>query len=207
MAFIAVFAAAAVISGCDNYETYGEKKDKERKAIRQFIRDSSITVIQESQFIEQDYVTRHTDGKNEFVYLNNSGVYMQIVRDGCGSKLQNGENADLLIRFVEVSIYDSAAIYNITSPYDPDVMNVRVSGSSFEASFTSGIMYSTYGSSVPPAWLVPLSYVKVGRPHDADDEIAKVRLIVPHSQGHSIASSYVYPYYYEISYQRKIELQ
>ena len=49
---------------------------------------------------------------------------------------------------------------------------------------------------------MPLNYVKVGRLSSADDELARVRLIVPHSQGHQTATSYVYPYYYEITYER-----
>ena len=46
----------------------------------------------------------------------------------------------------------------------------------------------------------------MGRPRTADDQIAKVRLIVPHTQGHIIASQNVYPYYYEITFQRKTDL-
>ena len=41
----------------------------------------------------------------------------------------------------------------------------------------------------------------VGWCRSAKDEIAKVRLIVPHSQGHSDALSNVYPCFYEITYQ------
>ena len=49
---------------------------------------------------------------------------------------------------------------------------------------------------------MPLNYVNVGRPEKEDDEVAKVRLIVPHSQGTADASSSVYPCYYEITYER-----
>ena len=86
-------------------------------------------------------------------------------------------------------------------------MNVRRQGNTYTASFTSGMWLSTYNSEAVPAGLqVPFPYIKVGRPRSADDEIAKVRLIVPHTQGHTIASSYVYPYYYEITFQRKTDL-
>jgi hypothetical protein len=65
-------------------------------------------------------------------------------------------------------------------------------------------MYYVYGSAqVPPGWLVPLTYINVGYPEKDGDEIAKVRLIVPHSQGHTMASSNVTPYFYEITYQRE----
>ena len=190
---------------CNDYETYGDKKDKERKAIRQFISDSSIVVISETQFHQQGNVT--DTARNEFVYMDNTGVYMQIVREGCGTALRDGETSDLLVRFMELSIIDTTVIYNDVNPYDVDVMHVSRSGSTYTASFTSGMWLSTYNSEAVPAGLqVPFPYIKVGRPRSADDEIAKVRLIVPHTQGHTIASSYVYPYYYEITFQRKTDL-
>jgi len=194
-----------VFTACNDYETYGDKKEKERKAIREFISREGINVISETQFKENGNVTDTT--RNEFVYLNNTGVYMQIVHQGCGTPIKDGEVNDLLIRFVEVNLIDSSAVYNDVSPYDVDVMNIRRSGNTFTASFTAGLMLNTYRSeSVPSGWLVPFSYINVGRPRSATDHIAQVRLIVPHSQGHSIASSYVYPYYYQISYQRKTDL-
>ena len=204
IALTSFFVVAAFV-GCNNYETYGDKKEKERKAIRQFIADSSFVVISESEFHANGDVT--DVAKREFVYLDRSGVYMQIESRGCGTPVQSGETCDLLVRFVEVNLLDSTALYNDTSPYDVDVMNVSRQGNTFSASFTQGLMMSSYSNStVAPGLLVPLNYVNVGRPRSADDRIAKVRLIVPHSQGHQIATSYVYPYYYEISYVRKIDL-
>jgi len=88
----------------------------------------------------------------------------------------------------------------------PDIMQISRTGSSFTASFLSGIMYSVYESAaVPSGWLVPLSYVNVGRPQSADEEYSMVRLIVPHSQGHwhANASGNVIPYFYEITFQRE----
>ena len=193
------------VVACNDYETYGDKKDKERAAIKQFLADSAITVISEATFHAQGDSTDVE--KNEFVYMNNTGVYMQIVHKGCGSALRDGENTDLLVRFMEQCLLDTTAIYNDTAPYDLDVMNVRRQGNTYTASFTEGIMKTVYStSSVPTGWIVPLKYINVGRPHSADDNIAKVRLIVPHTQGHSVASSYVYPYYYEISLVRSLDI-
>ena len=200
-----VACCLAPLVGCNDYETYGDQKEKERKAIRQFLADSAFTVISEQQFHEQGDVTDVS--KREFVYMNDNGVYMQIVHKGCGTPIADGENSDLLVRFMEVCLLDSTVFYNDVNPYDVDVMNVRRNGNSFTASFTSGSWLSVYQSETVPAGLiVPLPYLNMGRPRSADDHIAKVRLIVPHTQGNSNASYYVYPYYYEISFQRKTDL-
>jgi hypothetical protein len=86
----------------------------------------------------------------------------------------------------------------------PDIIQVSRTSGSYNASFESGVMLTVYRSaSVPAGWLVPLSYIKVGRPQSLTDECAKVRLIVPHSQGHASASSNVTPCYYELTFQRE----
>jgi hypothetical protein len=205
LSLLTLLALGSTIVSCNNYETYGDKKDKERRAISAFIADSAFTIIDEDQFRQQNYTTSTTKGNNQFVYLNNSGVYMQIVRKGCGTPLQDNERTDLLVRFLEVALFDTAAVFNDARPYSVDVMSITRAGSTYTASFSEGIMRSTYGESVPSGWLVPFNYINVGRPRTADDEIAKVRLIVPHTQGHTIAASYVYPYYYEITFERKID--
>lgn len=205
LAFIAFIAAVTVIS-CDDTETYAEQKDKERAAISRFIADSAITVITESQFKEQGYKTDVS--KNEFVLMQNSGVYMQIVREGCGEKIKEGETTTVLCRFTEYNILtDSLQLTNDILSFSSivDKMTVTNSSGSFTASFIDGqsVMVMFYGTtSVPSGWLVPLTYIKVGRPENAGDEIAKVNLIVPHTQGHAYASSGVYPCYYTITYER-----
>ena len=55
-------------------------------------------------------------------------------------------------------------------------------------------------ATVPNGWLTPLSFVRIGR-QTSDEGIAKVRLILPHSEGQSDATTNVYPCFYEISYQ------
>jgi hypothetical protein len=194
-----------MLTSCNDYETYGDKKEKERKAIRQLLSDSAFVVITEQQFHEQGNMT--DVNKREFVYLENNGVYMQIMHKGCGTPLQDGETSDLLVRFFERCLLDTMYVYNVTNPYDVDIMNVSRKGNTFTASFTSGAWVSAYNSgTVPAGFLAPLTYINVGRPRTEDDNIAKVRLIVPHTQGHSMASSYVYPYYYEITFMRKTDL-
>ena len=200
-----LIALAAVFTSCNDYETYGDKKEKERNAISKFIADSSIVVISEDQFIQQGKTTNLA--RNEFVRFDKNGVYMQIVREGCGTPLQDGEQVNLVCRFTEFNIItDTIQTFNNTSYFaaSPDIMQVSRTSGTFTASFTSGVMLSYYGSaSVPSGWLVPLTYVKVGRPLSETEENCKVRLIVPHSQGHYTASSNVIPFYYEITFQRE----
>ena len=198
-------AIVAVLTSCNDYETYGDKKEKERNAISKFISDYNIIVIDEDQFVRQGYVT--DTARNEFVKLNKSGVYMQIARPGCGEKLKDGETANICCRFREYNIEgDSATLRNNTDIYAArvDVMRVTNPSCTFSGSFTQGVMISVYGTaSVPAGWLVPFSYIKVGRAKTLTDEKAKVRLIVPHSQGHTIAAQDVLPFFYEITYEKE----
>jgi len=200
-----MIALVALLSSCNNYETYGDMKEKERNAISQYISNKNITVISEEQFNNQGQTTNVE--KNEYVYLNKSGVYMQIVRQGVGSVIKDKEKTTLTCRFEEFNLLaDSVTLRNDKPAYAayPDVMYISRSSSVFTASFLSGVMYTVYSASVPAGWLVPLSYIKIDRPQAEDQECAKVKLIVPHTQGHATASSNVTPYHYTITYQREL---
>lgn len=200
----AALSALVLLTACNDTETYAEKKQKERSAINQYIADSAVTVITERQFFDNDTMTDVS--KNEFVLFESSGVYLQIVRKGCGEKLKNGETATVLCRFRERNLMtDSLQLANDMNGLYLDKLSVKNTSGTFTGSFISGssLMYSIYGSAaVPGGWLTPLSYIKLGRPASEDEEIAKVRIIVPHSQGHSYASQSVYPCLYDITYQR-----
>lgn len=215
-----LLCAILFMTGCNNGETYSDLKEAERDAINRFLTEEftnpftkeKITVIDEAQFNSQGQTTDLT--KNEYVYLSKSAVYMQIVRKGCGAMIEDGESLEILTRFLEYNIKSSTLLVRNDVPfyvvyqnqrYDyssaPDKLTVERIGSSFTGSFVSGAMSSFHSStSVPSGWLVPLSYVNVGR--WAEGEVAKVRIIVPHSQGTADASSSVYPCYYEITYER-----
>ena len=144
-----------------------------------------------------------TIGDKQFVILSKSGVYMQIVRKGCGEKIKDGESLSIICRFKEVSIQDTSKVSNTQMPFDFDMMNVTRSGSVYSATFIEGVMLNAYGASVPEGWLVPLPYINIGRLANPDDETARVKLIVPHSQGTTNnAKSNVKPYYYDITFQR-----
>ncbi|MBO5633018.1 MAG: DUF4827 family protein, partial [Aeriscardovia sp.] len=109
-----------------------------------------------------------------------------------------------LCRFYETNLLtDSLQLSNNVQAYAHyvDKMTVTNSSGTFSATFVSGVMSSVYGTSVPTGWLVPLTYIKVGRP-SANEQTAFVKLIVPHDSGQSYAVQYVYPCLYEIYYER-----
>lgn len=199
-AFLTLMVVLTVVA-CNDYETYGELKERERDAIDQFIADSDFVIISEAQFHSQGDLTL---GTKQFVILDKSGVYMQIINAGCGEAIKDGESMNILCRFYEQSILDTAKLYNNAYYiFDVDVMSVTRTGSTYTANFTEGLMFSTYGSTVPEAWLAPLQYIKLGRLTKPEDEKAHVRLIVPHSQGTTNnAKANVRPYFYDITYQR-----
>lgn len=206
--FVSFVLSASVLafSSCHDSESYADQKNKERKAINQFIADQNIVSISEEDFEANGFVTDVS--KNEYVLFPSSGIYMQIVREGCGEKLKNGETATVLCRFSELNLMqDSLLLSNNVHRYaqTPDRMTVKNTSGSFSASYISGLMLDTYKSNtVPQGWLTPLTYIKLGRPSDSGEEIAKVRLIVPHTQGQANASYNVYPCFYEITYERGI---
>lgn len=189
---------------CSEGETYADKKNKQNNAIAQYITDQKINVIDEDQFQAQDSTTivDTISGINQYVLFKNTGVYMQILRKGTGGKLLHGKAAKLLVRFDEWNILgDSLTMSNRNAvfAYLPDEISVYNSYGVFTGSFTTGLMYSYYGSTyVPSAWLIPLTYINIGRQTSEDEEIAHVKLIVPADQGHEYASSYVVPYAYDL---------
>ncbi len=216
----ALLAATMCLVACDDDDTYADRVKRERKQIASFLvngctvwdSDSSgyllnipgnIKVISESEFYANDSTTDVS--KNEYVLFSGSGVYMQIVRKGTGSKLAEGSVTTILNRYVEFNIAgDSVQTSNTshTVNLDPETMSVSLSSGVFTGSFLSGVMYTTYSSaSVPSGWLIPLPFIKPGR-HTGDDSTALVRLILPHTQRQSTASYNVYPCFYELTYMR-----
>lgn len=192
----ALMAVSAIFCACDETKTYAEKMEEEDNAIEAFIRDSSITVISQSEFYANDSVTDVS--KNEYVQLA-SGVYMQIVDKGSENLADTiRPNEVVLVRFSEYSLYDKmVTVSNLETPYMVDEFRYTVTSSSIAGIFstsTVGAMYYYYGSTtVPAGWLAALAYIRDG---------AHVKLIVPHKMGHDRALSNVYPYFYDL---RKIQ--
>lgn len=219
--FLAALVVLAQYSCGTEDQTYGEQKEHEREVVSSFIKRDvvmmigtdtlldlgKIKVITEEEFENQDSTTNVE--KNEFVLFSNTGVYMQIVREGTGKRIESGESRRLICRFWEYNIMgDSLQLTNRIQKYatSPEYMNVSNNSGYISGSFdltmpTGSLMYSTYGdSNVPDGWLKPLEYVRVGTQTD-EKRISKVRLIVPHSAGHSHAMASVYPCFYELTFQ------
>lgn len=199
--------SVVLFASCNDRETYADQKKKETSAINSYIAENHVKVISEEEFASQGETT--DTGKNEFVLLKASGVYMQIVRKGCGKPVKNGETTDVLCRFTETNLLTDSLLLSNDNLYFssiPEKMNVTNNYGTFSGSFdtSSSLMYTAYASaSVPSGWLLPLRYVNIGRPSEEDgDEIAKVRIIVPSAQGQKYASMNVYPCLYDITYQK-----
>ena len=196
----------ATLFSCKDSDTYADQKERERSAISKYIRDNNIKVISEEVFLAKDTVTDLS--KNEYVLFTNTGVYMQIVNRGVGEILKHNENTNILCRYKEINLLtDSLQSSNIDMAFASlvDKMTVRRYYSTYTASFdhSSSLMARIYNStSVPNGWLVPLAYIKLGRLVNDTDNLAKVNLIVPHSEGQANASQRVYPCFYTITYQR-----
>ena len=201
--------SATVFTACSDDETYADQVKRERSAISAYLADSSVNVISEETFRNQNYTTDVS--KNQFVLFESSGLYMQIVRKGTGKPIASGESARILCRYTERNLLtDSIQVSNVISPYYyryVEVMNVSNNSGTFSGSFeqATSLMYLFYGSTaIPSGWLAALPYLNFDRYVNADSEIAKVRLIVPHDIGQSYASSGVYPCLYDITFERGI---
>ena len=213
--------AASLFCSCDDEETYADRREKENQQIQNFLNTGvsladgnsdtysinvpgGINVMSESDFAAKGYTTDVE--RNEYVLFNSSGVYMQILRKGPGKPLAEGETATVLVRYTE---YDISSAYvrstNVLNAYAvmPDVMTCSNSYGTIQASFLSGVMKNTYDTStVPAGWLIPLKYINLGRQESEDEEVARVRVIVPSTQGQINASANVYACFYDISYTR-----
>ena len=213
-----IIICGVLLQSCDDDDTYADRKKKERAVISSFIKNGicvvengdttlyvpPIQVISERTFYEQDSLTDAS--KNEYVLFSGSGIYMQIVRKGPGEKLKEGETATIITRYLEYNMMgDSIQTRNNIPAYIavPDVMTCENSYGNYIGTFISGVMKTYYSAAVPAGWLYPLTYINIGRQVAEDEEIALVRLIVPHSEGQNDASQYVYPCFYEISYVRE----
>ena len=226
MAIAALFSFAA----CNDTETYKDLRDRELDSISSFLRHENVKVISEEDFKsrwekkQKDNSVVLTDtskNNNEYVLFNSNGIYMQVLDMGCGDYIQKGETTDVLVRFYEYNLGLKAAICNeslqltnntVVYSYMLDKMSVTNNSGTFTGSFdtSNSLMAATYNSStyygtsgtVPSGWLIPFSWVKIGRPKSDSEHVAHVRILVPHSYGTTAASGSVYACLYDMTLQR-----
>lgn len=221
IAFAAVFSFAA----CNDSETYKDKRDRELDSISSFLRKENIKVISEDEFTrrwnDNQRLTDTAKNNNEWVLFNSNGIYMQVIDQGCGDYIKKGETADVLIRFDEYNLSYAAEMSNKcltlsnnvpAYSYYVDKMSVTNTSGTFTGSFVNpkaSLMALTYNSSytgisstVPSGWLIPFSWVKIGRPKTDDERIAHIRLLVPHSYGTTSASGSVQACVYDMTLQK-----
>lgn len=185
-------AAALCFHSCDKGKTYGEKVEEERDMIKQFMSDSSFVVL-------GSFPSDSVFGSKEFVEYSD-GVYLNVVDYGSE---RHFKTKDLVtVRFTEINLSTGIKISNMTSDNQgthPDVFRYTYHSSTWQSGYfvhENGneypLLMTMYdATAVPAGWLMPLSFLGDG---------AHVKLIVPHKMGHSDASYYVYPCYYEIKY-------
>ena len=219
------FEAVLSFAACNDSETYKDKRDRELDSISSFLRKENIKVISEDEFTrrwnDNQRLTDTAKNNNEWVLFNSNGIYMQVIDQGCGDYIKKGETADVLVRFDEYNLSYAAEMSNKcltlsnkvpAYSYYIDKMSVTNTSGTFTGSFVdpkASLMAITYNSSysglsstVPSGWLIPFSWVKIGRPKTDDDRIAHVRLLVPHSYGTTSASGSVQACVYDMTLQR-----
>ena len=228
---IIAIAALVTFAACDHNETYADQRNRELDSINAFLRNENVKVIKESEFEQRfearkagDKTIKLTDtdpNNNEYVLFESNGIYMQVIHDGCGNYIAKGKIQNVLCRYTEYCLANRAKICDdaITLTNDvprfaiyTDEMSVKNTSGTFEGSFvdtSKSLLAQTYNSSyygsvsatVPSGWLIPFSWIKIGRLITADDELAHVRLLVPHTYGTTSASASVYACLYDIRFQ------
>ena len=192
--FLSFVLACITFNSCSNNVTYADLPNKEKDAIKNFIKDNDIKVITQKEFQDAGCVTDVS--RNEYVQTT-SGVYMQIVdkgSDNIGDTIRN--NDMVLVRYAEYRLEKDSAATLVINNLDVgnigmvDIFRYQKSNNGVSGLFSSGMMYNVYSSqTVPQGWLVPFNYIRDG---------ASVKLIVPSKMGHETAMSAVKAYYYDI---------
>lgn len=222
--FYLLFISCA-LQGCNKGITYADQKENEKDDIQSWIVKHDYKIISEEQFYKQDSLTN----ENEFVLLKESGVYMNIIQRGKGKRILDDGRYTIISRYLEIALSGIENFfvtgdtlsgnmklrnYPVFGPENwglpqymaqPDNYILTIDKNNYKASFKENSMmaYVYKTASVPSGWLIPLRFLKPASsiPTLPSEDIAKVKLIVPHSQGSAQAMKYVYPCLYEITYQ------
>ncbi len=226
---VIAFAALFSMVACDDTETYADQRNRERDSISAFLRNENIKVISEQEFKRRfeagEELTHTSADNNEYVLFESNGVYMQVLDQGCGDYIKNGQSTEVLVRFDEYNINTRAKIcddalqlsnnYAGTSFYVDKIKVTNTTGtftgmfveptkSVFALTYNYSSYTGGYSGTVPSGWLVPFSWVKIGRGNSEGETIAHVRLLVPHTYGSTSASSNVNACLYDMTLRKGI---
>ncbi len=199
---LAIITVSSVLVSCkEEEETYAEQKEREAKQIRKWLDSHDIDPITLTEFLKDTITNNPVTGpdytRNEYVLFEDKGVYMQIINRGEGHIIESGDTWNMNARYVEVYVGSGDTLTMNLYQSVPDVFYVTRTGGNYTASYTNGIMATVYGNSVPSAWLMVMPFIKPGLLNGSS--AAKVRMIVPHTEGTQSAASRVYPTFYEIT--------
>ncbi len=187
------FAAVLSFAACNDSETYKDMRDRELDSISSFLRKENIKVISEDEFNRRwknnEKLTDTAKNNNEWVLFNSNGIYMQVIDQGCGDYIKKGTSVDVLVRFDE---------YNLS--YAAEMSDKCLT--SLMANTYNSSNYGSVSSTVPSGWLIPFTWIKIGRPKTDDERIAHIRLLVPHSYGTTSASGSVQACVYDMTLQK-----
>lgn len=161
---------------------------------------------------------------NEYVLFESNGIYMQVLEPGCGDYIKKDHSEEVLVRFDEYSLNLRAKICDaaltcsnnhVGASFNVDKLRVTNTSGTFTGLFVeplksvfaltynqSGYTSSGVSGTVPSGWLIPFSWVKIGRGNAEGEKLAHVRLLVPHTYGSTTASGSVYSCLYDMTLQK-----
>lgn len=174
---LAMGALLFVVGACSG-DSYQKRLDKQKKAIRNFLSDNSISVI--------PYPETHIFGENEFCEAENSGVYYQVVNPGdLSSVLDTQYQTKVIVRFDSVLHMSSGGYekgnnhnnhYEITFTYNNS------------GTYSGGSYGSINWQFMSPSIVVPLQKgLGTG---------AEVNMIIPFNNGSSYQIQAYEPFYF-----------
>ncbi|MDL2214776.1 DUF4827 domain-containing protein [Dysgonomonas sp. OttesenSCG-928-M03] len=168
-----------IFGACNKSMSYADYVKRENNRIEDFRKERDIVIL-------KDYPTNRAFKSNEF-YLDESGVYINVVDSGNGKRAKN--NDIVTFRFSGASslpISDSDTI-NLVDIYHQPLRITYGVATTYTGAQSS--IYAEYNF-LSPGMAVPLKYVGEG---------AVVKLIIPfkNNMGSTPQNSYYATYYYD----------
>ncbi|MDU1904443.1 MAG: DUF4827 domain-containing protein [Dysgonomonas sp.] len=185
-----IIGACVLFAACSKSESYADKVKKEKNRINGFLSEHNIEVLHE-------YPSNGVFKSNQY-YLDDSGVYINVVDSGNGTRANASKRAKIMYRFKDrmwLPAAESDTVDLNELSIQPLSFNYGVSSTYINSDYTN---YSLPYLYLSPGITIPLKYV---------GENAIVRLIVPfrNSMGSAYQlASYSTIYYGQLEYTKII---